>query len=1301
MNRIQWILNEKIGRKAKEGEMKKRFCTILMVALLVLLAGSLGVAQEGTPPAPEGWDVPRDLRPPASLPQGEAAVPWFPPERSGPGAVITVTTTDDELNSDGDCALREAIEAANTDAAVDACVAGSGADTVLVPAGTYLLALPGGDEDANQSGDLDILDDLTLTGDGAEVTVLDGDGLDRLLQIHTGRTVTVSALTLTGGLVVDDSGSAIENRGTLTLNDATLWENTVQSVDSYGSALANDALLQDATAYVNHSLIVENTAPCCAGLGNTADTGLTAELHVEHTSVISNTAVMFAGGVYNGYFIGATDAQSYLTLTDSLVAANSVPGMSGDGGGIFTIGGEADNRYAWMTLERTTVRDNTAINDPDQFGAQGAGVLIEETTTTVMDSTISGNTGTGVSDLQPALGGGMAIWDSNVALTNTTVSGNQVLGEAGGSGAGGGITLVTNNAPASLTLLNVTVVGNSADLLGGAIVGANVFGFTPTLTFKNTLIGGNTSAAYPSCGYADFGYGPPEFSSLGNNLEDYDTCEFDQPTDWPNTDGLLGPLQDNGGPTWTHALLAGSPAIDAGDDAAAPPADQRGVPRPQGPASDIGSYEANLLVNTCDDELNSDGDCSLREAIEAANTDTAVDACMAGSGHDYITLPACTYTLAIPGANEDNNHTGDLDILDDLTIYGAGADTTVVDGDQLDRIVQIHPGHTAEIDDLSVTGGLVVDDDGSAIENLGTLTLNDATVRGNTLQTSGNSWGGALANSAAVQDATTYVNHSLIAENTAPCCAGLQNATMAGLTAALHVDHTSVVSNTATMFGGGVYNGWLEATGGEAILTLTDSLVAANSALGMNYPGGGGIYSVGWEAANIYTWLTLERTTVRDNTATNEPGVQGARGAGVAIWGTTTAVLDSTISHNIGTGVGNVLPAVGGGLAILDANVTLSNTTVSGNEVLGEAGGSGAGGGITLVSNDAPTSLTLLNVTLADNSADVEGGAIASANVYGFPVTLTFKNTLIGGNIAAADPSCGYADYGYGPPEFISLGNNLEDYDLCEFDQPSDLPNTDPMLGPLQDNGGPTWTHALLEGSLARDHGDDDACPPADQRGVPRPQGPHCDIGSFEAYPDAVPPAVMAVSPPDGATDVALDATLVLTFSEPISVPTFAYSLSPDPGGWTESWGPNDTVVSLTHDLFAYGTVYAASVTAAEDRAGNPLASPYAWSFTTAAEPCDPVETVAVEGPASLLVGETGVYTATYAPLTATLPVTLTWENGTLGATAVYSWTLPGTYTLTVTATNPCAEAVGSFPVEVSAEIMYRIYLPLVLRDSG
>jgi len=90
------------------------------------------------------------------------------------------------------------------------------------------------------------------------------------------------------------------------------------------------------------------------------------------------------------------------------------------------------------------------------------------------------------------------------------------------------------------------------------------------------------------------------------------------------------------------------------------------------------AHTATITVNTTDDELNDDGDCSLREAIQAANTDSAVDGCTAGSGADTITLPAGYYTLTIAGANEEDNATGDLDILDDLTINGDGEGYTVI-----------------------------------------------------------------------------------------------------------------------------------------------------------------------------------------------------------------------------------------------------------------------------------------------------------------------------------------------------------------------------------------------------------------------------------------------------------------------------------------------------------------------------------------------------------------------------------------------------------------------------------------------
>ncbi len=98
--------------------------------------------------------------------------------------------------------------------------------------------------------------------------------------------------------------------------------------------------------------------------------------------------------------------------------------------------------------------------------------------------------------------------------------------------------------------------------------------------------------------------------------------------------------------------------------------------------------------------------------------------------------------------------------------------------------------------------------------------------------------------------------------------------------------------------------------------------------------------------------------------------------------------------------------------------------------------------------------------------------------------------------------------------------------------------------------------------------------------------------------------------------------------------------------------------------------------------------------------PCRPVEIVTVSGPGSLGVGEWGTYTATALAPTATLPITLTWDNGTVGATAVYGWARPGTYTITVVAANGCSEVQGMIRVIV-APGPYRVYLPLVVRSGN
>jgi hypothetical protein len=119
---------------------------------------------------------------------------------------------------------------------------------------------------------------------------------------------------------------------------------------------------------------------------------------------------------------------------------------------------------------------------------------------------------------------------------------------------------------------------------------------TAEAVFHNSVVGGNTAGGGlgDSCFTYDAGFGLGTFTSLGHNLEDGDACNLHAVGDLVNTDPLLAPLGNYGGPTQTHALLAGSPAVDAGG-MVAPAGDQRGMPRPQGPAPDIGAFEAQAM----------------------------------------------------------------------------------------------------------------------------------------------------------------------------------------------------------------------------------------------------------------------------------------------------------------------------------------------------------------------------------------------------------------------------------------------------------------------------------------------------------------------------------------------------------------------------------------------------------------------------------------------------------------------------------------------------------------------------------
>jgi hypothetical protein len=207
----------------------------------------------------------------------------------------------------------------------------------------------------------------------------------------------------------------------------------------------------------------------------------------------------------------------------------------------------------------------------------------------------------------------------------------------------------------------------------------------------------------------------------------------------PVLDPLLGPLQDNGGPTLTHAPLRTSPVIDAGGNAGAPATDQRGAPRggdgngDDTAAVDIGAVEFGFFVETTVDSVDAvPGDGLARDANGLTSLRAAIMEANASAGPDVILLNAGTHTLGLTGANEDAAATGDLDITDDLTIVGAGAASTTIDAQRFDRVFQVLPGKRLTLRGVTVTGGQSPSNThGGGILSSGTLTIEDSAVSDN------------------------------------------------------------------------------------------------------------------------------------------------------------------------------------------------------------------------------------------------------------------------------------------------------------------------------------------------------------------------------------------------------------------------------------------------------------------------------------------------------------------------------------------------------------------------------------------
>ncbi|MFC1961383.1 choice-of-anchor Q domain-containing protein, partial [Chloroflexota bacterium] len=396
-------------------------------------------------------------------------------------------------------------------------------------------------------------------------------GTARHFTVNPGITLTLNNVTLTGGYSTSYGGAIFNDGGTVAVTNSTLRDNKavedynilLPTYDWYGGAIFNDG----GTVNVTGSTLRGNSAT----LGGNAIFNNMGAVTVTD-SLLSDNIWDYKGygsygsAIYNSGSdvldeFGDTSGTATLSVTNSTLSGNSV----GDGGAIYNTDGPAyTSSIATVTVTDSILSGNTGgaiYNENDNGGT---------TTVTVINSTLSDNSGT-VGGAIHNMHGNPPLGTATVTVTNSTLSGN--------SATHGGGAIYNSNG--EVTVTNSTLRGNTEpEGLSGAIYNTvHYFDEDSIVNVTNSIIAGGGCANNKT------------LNDNGGNITTDDTC--------PGTtvaDLVLGPLQDNGGPTWTHALLVGSPALDNPDATCVVATDQRHIARPLTTGCDSGAYEARKQI---------------------------------------------------------------------------------------------------------------------------------------------------------------------------------------------------------------------------------------------------------------------------------------------------------------------------------------------------------------------------------------------------------------------------------------------------------------------------------------------------------------------------------------------------------------------------------------------------------------------------------------------------------------------------------------------------------------------------------
>lgn len=468
-------------------------------------------------------------------------------------ATITVTPgVPDAFVNDASCSLREAIEAAADNTPQAGCPAGSpGADVISLPAGTVVVDNAG-------LGPLYVPETVTIQGQGQGTTTIDAAGLNDSVFLADD-SLTLRDLTIVNGGSIG-CGCA-PGAGAVDIVGAPLSVERVTMRDNDGF-LAGAIVADNSTLTVTDSTFSGNFTDDYGGGVSAFDSTLT----IERSTFTANDGVL-GGGLYL--------ENSPATIRNSSFTLNSA---AADGGAVHVCDCGAGPS---LLIESSLVTDNEAVD-------LGGGLFSDSVDVTVVDSTISGNesdAGGGMffagdashplvierstidNNSVATFAGGLAVFGPygtapHASLKNSTISGNLV--DPAGAG-GSGIALILADA----TLDNATVAQNgTASGASGILVGGD-------LVARNSLVVDNGGDDCDDLAV-----------SFAGSLDSDGTC-----SGAPGVAVGLGPLANNGGPTRTHAIGPGSPAVDGGDPATCLATDQRGVSRPQGGRCDVGAYE--------------------------------------------------------------------------------------------------------------------------------------------------------------------------------------------------------------------------------------------------------------------------------------------------------------------------------------------------------------------------------------------------------------------------------------------------------------------------------------------------------------------------------------------------------------------------------------------------------------------------------------------------------------------------------------------------------------------------------------